>query len=184
MLRIPLIILVLFATLALSQTSLFIPGFDPQPLSADILGVDAQGRTTWAVHAGSPTDTFNDSPFPGTATLVEGPSDASLTFAAPGGEFTMDVGCTISDSIAVCSAPSDGSFAVDTITVDYITVQGGTTAPAISTGSATTSQPSQSSQPSQTSGSASAPSSTSNARGITPYFTTLLALTAFVIVMV
>jgi hypothetical protein len=94
MLRIPLIILVLFASmqsslflslnpdqtkaLALSQTSLFIPGFDPQPLSADILGVDAQGRTTWAVHAGSPTDTFNDSPFPGTGTWSNHQKDACI----------------------------------------------------------------------------------------------------------
>lgn len=51
---------------ALAQTSLFIPGFDPQPISADILGVDAQGRTTWALHKGAPTDTFDDSGFVGT----------------------------------------------------------------------------------------------------------------------
>ena len=29
------------------STSLYIPGFDPQPISADIVGVDSSGHTTW-----------------------------------------------------------------------------------------------------------------------------------------
>lgn len=43
-----------------AQTSLFIPGFDPQPISADILGVDSESRTTWALHKGAVTGTFED----------------------------------------------------------------------------------------------------------------------------
>jgi len=170
-------VLVLFAVSVSAQTSLFIPGFDPQPLSADILGVDTQGRTTWALHPGSPTDTLNDAGLIGTATLVEGPNDASLTYVAP--QFTMGVACTLSDSLAVCSATSGGTVATATETVTRFAVQGGTTAPLTSTGSTTP----RSSQPSQTSG--KEPSSpSSNAQKLTPYITGLLVLTTLVAVLI
>jgi len=174
-------VLVLFAASVLAQTSLFIPGFDPQPLSADILGVDVQGRTTWALHAGSPTDTFSNAEFIGTATLVEGPNDASLTYVAPAAQFTIGIDCTLSDTLAVCSATSGGTVATATETVTRFAVQGGTTAPLTSTGSTTP----QSSQPSQTSLKTATPSSTSNARMLTPFITLgLFILTTLVAVLI
>lgn len=54
---------------ALAQTSLYVPGFDPQPLSAKQVGV-ADGRTTWELVAGQPTGTFDNSDFPGTGSCL------------------------------------------------------------------------------------------------------------------
>jgi hypothetical protein len=53
-----------------ADTSLFIPGFDPQPLSVENLGTDGQGRTTWEILPGIPTGTFEEVPFVGTGTQV------------------------------------------------------------------------------------------------------------------
>lgn len=54
-----------------AQTSLYIPGFDPQPISADIMGVDSEGRTTWALHKGAATGTTDDgSDFVGTGVFA------------------------------------------------------------------------------------------------------------------
>jgi len=111
----------------LAQTSLYIPGFDPQPLSADILGTDAQGRTTWAIHAGTPTGTFigADDVFPGTATLVEGPNDAFFTYADV---VSIGARCSLSGNVAACSATESGSLVTETETFTRIEVQAGTTA--------------------------------------------------------
>ncbi|KAF8969591.1 hypothetical protein BDZ97DRAFT_1754435 [Flammula alnicola] len=51
-----------------SSTALYIPGFDPQPISADVIGVGPDGRTTWALHQGKPdaTDTASYADFIGT----------------------------------------------------------------------------------------------------------------------
>ncbi|KAG6876179.1 hypothetical protein C0992_000560 [Termitomyces sp. T32_za158] len=113
---------------AVAQTSLFIPGFDPQPISADILGVDAQGRTTWALHQGALTDTFEEPSFPGTATLVEGANDAFFTYADPSGLFTVGTECTLSGGLAICSATVSGEPATESDTANFINVQVGTTA--------------------------------------------------------
>ena len=57
-------------SVALAQvTSLFIPGFDPQPLSAVPLGVDTEGRTTYEIKPGAQTDTSEDVPPPFTGML-------------------------------------------------------------------------------------------------------------------
>jgi len=55
--------------LAQAQTTLFLPGFDPQPLSVDVAGVDAQGRTTYILQTGALTDTNQDYGFIGTGSL-------------------------------------------------------------------------------------------------------------------
>lgn len=36
-----------------AQVSIYIPGFEPQPVSADVVGVGMDCRTTWALHKGS-----------------------------------------------------------------------------------------------------------------------------------
>ncbi|KAG5718968.1 hypothetical protein E4T56_gene103, partial [Termitomyces sp. T112] len=151
-------LLAAFTGTAVAQTSLYIPGFDPQPISADILGVDAQGRTTWALHQGALTDTFEEGSFPGTATLVEGTNDVSMTYVAPSGLFTMGT----------------------EYTVNFIDVQAGTTA-VLTSPTATTvpvaltsisSQPSQTGIPAQTSkntSSAASPTQSSNAAVTFPH---------------
>ena len=49
-----------------ADTSLFIPGFDPQPLSVENLGTDGQGRTTWEILPGTPTGNSDEVAFVGT----------------------------------------------------------------------------------------------------------------------
>lgn len=51
---------------AQSTTALYIPGFDPQPLIADVGGVGSGDHTTWLIHAGKPTGTEDPSDFQGT----------------------------------------------------------------------------------------------------------------------
>jgi len=165
-----LVFLVCFATSVFAQTSLFIPGFDPQPISADILGVES-GRTTWALHKGAVTGTFDDSGFIGTATLVEGPNDASFTYADEAGGLTLGTECSLSGDLAICSATVSGNIVTETETADRFAIQAGTTAPAAS---AQTSQPTSqptagapantSSKPSEKTTSIPAPTHTSKAR--------------------
>lgn len=42
----------------IAQTSLYIPGFDPQPLSVDVIGA-ADGVTTYQIAVGTPGDTLD-----------------------------------------------------------------------------------------------------------------------------
>lgn len=51
---------------AVAQTSLFIPGFDPQPISASVAGVGPDGRTTWVLQPGVKSGSFDDIGFVGT----------------------------------------------------------------------------------------------------------------------
>lgn len=55
-----------------ASISLYIPGFDPQPVSADVVGVDGNGRTTWVLHRGSvdATDTRSYDAFGGSGESV------------------------------------------------------------------------------------------------------------------
>ncbi|KAH9981022.1 hypothetical protein BGW80DRAFT_1267886 [Lactifluus volemus] len=104
---ISLVILYRFAQCVSADTSLFISGFDPQPLSVNNLGVDKQGRTTWEIAQGSPTGTFNQVPFTGTATLFEGPTDPHLAYVNLQQSLTLDFQCGISDRITACTAADD-----------------------------------------------------------------------------
>ncbi|KAG6843809.1 hypothetical protein H0H93_016956 [Arthromyces matolae] len=179
----------------IAQTSLYIPGFDPQPISADILGVDGQGRTTWAVHQGALTGTFDEVNFPGTATLVEGGNDAYLTYA--NSEFTMGMDCNLSGGIAICSATVSGEPVTETDTIAYITVQGGTTytgapaetsAPAASTGVSSASTPvstpsGSAAQTSENTSSAPSPTQSSGASATLPSSLLGLLLSAAVLIL-
>ncbi|KAJ6531159.1 hypothetical protein B0H19DRAFT_1082123 [Mycena capillaripes] len=96
-----------------SETTIIVPFGDPQPISADILGVDtAQGRTTWQLRQGAFTGTWTDpqGSFPGTATLVEGADYASFTYSAatPEGTFAVGGECTIKDGVEICVASQEG----------------------------------------------------------------------------
>jgi len=46
-----------------AETSLYIPGFDEQPVSVDILGVGLDGRTTWQIVPSKPTGTISSPSF-------------------------------------------------------------------------------------------------------------------------
>ncbi|KAJ7706947.1 hypothetical protein B0H17DRAFT_1325706 [Mycena rosella] len=115
-----------------AETSLVVPLNDPQPISADVLGVDsALDRTTWVLHQGALTGTWSDqeSNFPGTATLVEGTDYASLTYAAAVQEITLAAGaeCAIADGLAVCVVVEDGTTSTETDPAQPFGIQGGAT---------------------------------------------------------
>jgi len=185
------------AATALAQTSLYIPGFDPQAISADVEGVDAQGRTTWLLHGGAPSGTFTDpgDVFPATATLVEDASEAHLTLVFD--SVTVGADCSISGNVAVCSAIESGTPVTETETFTPIEVQAGTTAALAATtsvpnsggsnsgGAGTTAAPSNSQQtkstpsPTQTT---STKATSNGARALAPYiglFAIIPAMTVF-----
>ncbi|KAF9014123.1 hypothetical protein BDQ17DRAFT_1342118 [Cyathus striatus] len=90
----PTILFILYVALGNAQTSLYVPGFEPQPVSADNIGVGSDGRTTWVIHEGEATDTSSYSYFVGT---VYHWTEVSF-----------------SQSLAICTAEMDGSTAVYT----------------------------------------------------------------------
>ena len=92
----------LFSACALAaEVSLYVPGFDPQPLTAVRAGVE-DGQTTWLLAAGVASGDLDDSGLIGTATLVQGANRASLTYVPPDGSFTMGIDCTLDNGAAVC----------------------------------------------------------------------------------
>ncbi|KAJ7154249.1 hypothetical protein C8R46DRAFT_1197191 [Mycena filopes] len=90
------------------------PFADPQPISANILGVDTVlGRTTWELHQGALTGTWSGNlvrDFPGTATLVEGSDYASMTYAVTAGDKAAAVGgaCSLGAGHALCVGTQSG----------------------------------------------------------------------------
>ncbi|KAF9466128.1 hypothetical protein BDZ94DRAFT_1252173 [Collybia nuda] len=123
------------------MTPLYVPGFSSQPMSADVLGIDEQGRTTWALQGGASRTIGGKVGFPGTATLVQGPGFASITYADPTGTLTLDKSCRLSVGLAFCgtSTGSESAIAVETPILFPVQV-GMTIAPVTSSGT----QPTQS----------------------------------------
>lgn len=129
--------------------SLYVPGFDPQPLSVNELGAGSDGRTTWEILPGTPTGTFEEADFIGTgtlmasryltncidilpATLIEGPSDAVIAYAVPAYTMTIAESCGIANGVAVCTAAQNGVTTVtETENASAFAVQGGVTAVAV-----------------------------------------------------
>ncbi|KAF8580712.1 hypothetical protein K439DRAFT_1662643 [Ramaria rubella] len=173
------ITVLLFALSVNADTSLWIPGVDgEQPLSAGLLGVGTDRRTTWQLQQGSPTGTFTDPAdfgFPGTATLVEGPNDAFFTLSVDDpaeGTLALGFSCTVSSSIAVCLGQAAGSgvgpgTTTETQTVSPFLVQGGGTVsgPAVTTAAGGPAQPSGSSSQA---GSSSSQASAGSTRAPSP----------------
>ncbi|KAK0211210.1 hypothetical protein DFS33DRAFT_1407790 [Desarmillaria ectypa] len=116
---------------ALGQTSLYVPGFDSQPLSVEVAGV-GNGHTTFVIQ---PASDATDNGFVGTATLVEGSDYASLTYVAPDPSAGITVGyeCSIAAGVAVCSGVADGVTILETETVSAFSVEGGATSTAAGT---------------------------------------------------
>ncbi|KAJ7286410.1 hypothetical protein C8J57DRAFT_1287569 [Mycena rebaudengoi] len=118
-----------------AQTSLVIPFLDFQPISADLLGIDAsKTRTTWALRQGEYTGIFTDpqGSFPGTATLVEGADYASYTYAVTidGQAITLGGECSLVSGSAICVMGADGTTVTDTQKASAILIEAGTTAAA------------------------------------------------------
>lgn len=139
--------------------SLYIPGFDPQPLSVTELGVDTNGHTTWEIQPGQTTG-GGDVGFLGTgtftmllvadklnslfflATLVEGPSDAVISYVQ------VAETCTFSGSLAICDVDANGSTFQNIETIQPFVVAGSAgvvTASPSATAAATTATSSKSS---------------------------------------
>ncbi|ESK91398.1 hypothetical protein Moror_2745 [Moniliophthora roreri MCA 2997] len=149
-----------------AQTSLYLPGWEEQAISADILGVDDKGRTTWQIQRGASTAADDDeSGFHGTFTLVEGSDYVSYTVNDPQLSVSFGYDCSLSGDIAVCSGVVEGETFTATETVSRFLVQGGTTAAGVTpTAGGGASAPTTSPTGAQTSGgSASSPTNTSNA---------------------
>jgi len=60
-------------------------------------------------------------------TLVEGPNDASLTYANSDVSVTVGAACTFSGDQAICSAVADGTTVTESETISRIVVQAVTT---------------------------------------------------------
>lgn len=109
---------------AADVTSLYIPGFDPQPVTANELGAGSDGYTTYVIAPGVTSGTLDDYGFYGPATLVVGASAAAVTYIDPDLGISVEENCQISGGLAVCNdvvaAPSsdgvDGYTMTATIT--------------------------------------------------------------------
>ncbi|KAF8901308.1 hypothetical protein CPB85DRAFT_1324064 [Mucidula mucida] len=161
----------LFAVQGVSAavTSLYFPGFDPQSLSVDVLGVEGD-KTTYAVQKGVYTNSLDDeSGFEGTATLVEGPDSVYFTYEDPDAAEPLTLGfdCALSDGMAICSGIQDGITYTATETAVGFEVAIGTTAAVTGDSSASVTQTSGGAAKTGTSSStASGSQSTSDAAGM------------------
>ncbi|KZT23957.1 hypothetical protein NEOLEDRAFT_1135784 [Neolentinus lepideus HHB14362 ss-1] len=139
------------------STSLFIPALAGDgPLSISELGAGTDGRTTWAVAPGASAAQGTEQPgFSGTATLVEGPNDAYLTYAL-GTVGAAHLSCAISGGDAACQGelvgPGTTSYATMTIPVQptlvafagaSTTVGSSASSSSVSSGSSASQSPSQ-----------------------------------------
>lgn len=116
-----------------AQTSLYIPGFDPQPVTANVLGVGADGLTTWLIAPGVTSGSFDDYGFYGPATLVEGASQANVIYDDPTFQVSLTEDCELHGSLAVCTvagamgADSSPLATIVTEIIDSFEIQGGST---------------------------------------------------------
>ncbi|KAF9242101.1 hypothetical protein BU15DRAFT_60605 [Melanogaster broomeanus] len=116
-----------------ADMSLYLPGFDPQPISVNIEGVGADGETTYEVVAGQPTGTWigQPAPFIGTGFLVEGAGNAVFSYANADLSITFIESCTIANGLADCNdiQPDVTTVFVEETAIPML-VQGGTAVPA------------------------------------------------------
>ncbi|KAI0748452.1 hypothetical protein C8Q80DRAFT_739511 [Daedaleopsis nitida] len=134
----------LYLSCAAAQTTLFIPGFDPQAITADIEGVDAQGRTTYRIGGGVASGTFDvgGNPPGVSGTLVAGSTEAHLVYNIPVASLAISEDCSINGEVAVCtgvvSAPDGVQTVLETETASGFVVQGNTAAAPTASASANT----------------------------------------------
>ncbi|KAF8838347.1 hypothetical protein BDN67DRAFT_971700 [Paxillus ammoniavirescens] len=161
-----------------ADVSLFMPGFDPQPISVNILGVGADGETTYQVLPGEPTGTWigQDPAFIGTGILVEGASNAMFSYANAEIALSYVESCTIVNGIATCDNINPGQTTfVDEEVATPMLVQGGGTATPVPTDTFGSGVPAQTTaQPGSTAGAtpfqsnSPSPSANSGVRSLPP----------------
>ncbi|KAI0726692.1 hypothetical protein C8Q72DRAFT_517429 [Fomitopsis betulina] len=122
---------VLYAHHTSAVTTVFIPGFDPQPVTANLIGSQG-GVATYVIAPGVSSGGLDDYGFDGPATVVAGPSTAALTYIDEDLGLALYENCNVANGIAVCEdvvieMGSEGGTVTETITqaVEYLTVQGG-----------------------------------------------------------
>ncbi|EPS99487.1 hypothetical protein FOMPIDRAFT_124195 [Fomitopsis schrenkii] len=115
-------------------TSLFIPGFEPQPVTANLIG-SQNGVATYVIAPGGSSVGKYAYGFAGPATLVAGPSTAALTYFDENLGLANYENCNVADGIAVCedvgiAMGSRGTTVTTTVTqtVELFAVQGGASA--------------------------------------------------------
>ncbi|KAH9887080.1 hypothetical protein C8Q73DRAFT_795104 [Cubamyces lactineus] len=100
-----------------AATSLYIPLLDPQPITADIEGVDNSGHTTWRIGPGVASGSLTeDSGLFTSATLVAGATDAHLIENDPSLSFAITIDCVLNSGIAACTAVGSAAGIVSTAT--------------------------------------------------------------------
>ncbi|OJT14261.1 hypothetical protein TRAPUB_9203 [Trametes pubescens] len=98
-----------------AAATLYIPFFDPQPITADIEGVDASGHTTWRIGPGVPSGTLTeDSDLFASATLVAGPTDLHLVENDTELNFAITADCGLNGAVAVCTVDASAGDIVST----------------------------------------------------------------------
>ncbi|EPS96860.1 hypothetical protein FOMPIDRAFT_1129627 [Fomitopsis schrenkii] len=122
------------STDASAITSLFIPGFDEQPVTANLIG-SQNGVATYVIAPGVSSVGMDDYGFAGPATLVAGPSTAAVTYVDENLGLALYENCNVADGTAVCEdvviiMGSEGTTATTTVTqaVESFAVQGGASA--------------------------------------------------------
>ncbi|EIW84727.1 hypothetical protein CONPUDRAFT_149596 [Coniophora puteana RWD-64-598 SS2] len=140
--RIATLMIVAGAQLVAADMSLYIPGFDPQPLSVSIIGAGSDGRTTYQVVPGAQTGAWasEDIGFvgtgkpiaphqtlhpphrsnlvlisfesPRTGTLVEGSDYASFRADEPELSLTLVEACHFAGGSATCTAAIPGQTTI------------------------------------------------------------------------
>ncbi|KAI0351654.1 hypothetical protein OH77DRAFT_1439155 [Trametes cingulata] len=107
-----------FTDLSLSgitAATLYIPLLDPQPITADVEGVDASGHTTWRIGPGVPSGTFTQDPgLFASATLVEGATDAHLVEIDTVLGLSLSGDCGISGGVAACTVVGSANNGIST----------------------------------------------------------------------
>ncbi|EGN95686.1 hypothetical protein SERLA73DRAFT_155017 [Serpula lacrymans var. lacrymans S7.3] len=93
-----------FVAFCSADISLYLPDFDSEPFSVNVLGVGSDGQTTYEVFPAEPTGTSigQTSAFVDTAiaTLVEGPSSFVLNYDYP--QVSVIESCNIANGLESC----------------------------------------------------------------------------------
>ncbi|KAI0693327.1 hypothetical protein BC835DRAFT_1415961 [Cytidiella melzeri] len=155
-----------------SAVSLYIPGFDPQPVTiVSVLGVGSAGETTFLIAPGTTTGSDDEAGF-----FAPGPTTAEIIYNDAAHGLDLDEKCAINGDIADCTAVAavDGitTTEAETVTVAPFEVQGSVDAAGSSAASATPSSSNAASTPSTTpsagSGASSGPVATGSSSSLSP----------------
>ncbi|KAI0632832.1 hypothetical protein C8Q77DRAFT_1158288 [Trametes polyzona] len=108
-----------------AAVSLFIPFIDPEPITADIVGVDtAKSETTWRIGTGVPSGTFTEDlgELFTSATLVVNPTHVQLVENDPALSFAIsaDCGFVAGGLGAACTVVGSAAGTISTSVVTHV----------------------------------------------------------------